>query len=145
MVAPEFGGLRVDKTWATQAVYNLIANALKFTRDGSVPGRRSVALSAGRVQFRNDRITRARPGPAWWAPEHAERICQLFSARLGGRSKAPVPDWPSFGKSPNGMAATLGCSPEMAAAQNLLLRSVKTNNLQGERIMSAHIGGDPPS
>ena len=39
VVAPKFGGLRVDKTWATQAVYNLIANALKFTSDGGAPER----------------------------------------------------------------------------------------------------------
>jgi signal transduction histidine kinase len=36
-VAKDFGGLLVDKIWATQAVYNLIANALKFTRDGERP------------------------------------------------------------------------------------------------------------
>ena len=30
-VAKDFQGLRVDKTSATQAVYNLIANALKFS------------------------------------------------------------------------------------------------------------------
>ena len=33
----DFHGLRVDKTWATQAVYNLIANALKFSRAGEAP------------------------------------------------------------------------------------------------------------
>lgn len=36
-VGEGFDGLRVDKTWATQAIYNLIANALKFTRNGEPP------------------------------------------------------------------------------------------------------------
>ncbi len=36
-IAPELPVLKVDKIWATQAVYNLIANALKFTQDGAAP------------------------------------------------------------------------------------------------------------
>jgi signal transduction histidine kinase len=36
-VAKELPTLKVDKIWATQAVYNLIANALKFTQGGAAP------------------------------------------------------------------------------------------------------------
>ena len=81
-VAKDFQGLRVDKTWATQAVYNLIANALKFTRPGEAPdvevapyrlpapGRSAVGIAV------RDR------GPGI-APEHAERIFQLFQRAVG--------------------------------------------------------------
>ena len=81
-VAKDFQGLRVDKTWATQAVYNLIANALKFTREGEAPdveivpyrpkgpGRKAIGIAV------RDR------GPGI-APEHAERIFQLFQRAVG--------------------------------------------------------------
>ncbi|HYW81586.1 MAG TPA: ATP-binding protein, partial [Thermoguttaceae bacterium] len=36
-VAAELPQLFVDRIWATQAIYNLVANALKFTRDGESP------------------------------------------------------------------------------------------------------------
>jgi signal transduction histidine kinase len=36
-VADGLPRLYVDKTWAVQAVYNLVANALKFTREGQPP------------------------------------------------------------------------------------------------------------
>jgi signal transduction histidine kinase len=81
-VAPVFGGLRVDKTWATQAVYNLIANALKFTRDGGVP---DVEVSPYRPDETNSEtvgITVRDRGPGV-APEHAERIFQLFQRAVG--------------------------------------------------------------
>jgi signal transduction histidine kinase len=81
-VASDFQGLRVDKTWATQAVYNLIANALKFTSGGeapdveiapyrsSGPGRQAIGIAV------RDR------GPGV-SPEHAERIFQLFQRAVG--------------------------------------------------------------
>ena len=81
-VASDFQGLRVDKTWATQAVYNLIANALKFTTEGEVPdvevapyrsvepGRRAIGIV---VRDRGPGVT----------PEHAERIFQLFQRAVG--------------------------------------------------------------
>jgi signal transduction histidine kinase len=82
IVAPEFGGLRVDKTWATQAVYNLIANALKFTRDGGAP---EVEIAPYRPAANDAEIAgilvRDR-GPGV-APEHAERIFQLFQRAVG--------------------------------------------------------------
>jgi K+-sensing histidine kinase KdpD len=81
-VASDFQGLRVDKTWATQAVYNLIANALKFTCDGEAPdveiapyrspqpGRQAIGIA---VRDRGPGVT----------PEHAERIFQLFQRAVG--------------------------------------------------------------
>jgi signal transduction histidine kinase len=81
-VAKDFQGLRVDKTWATQAIYNLIANALKFSREGEAPdvevapyrpegpGRNAVGI-----------VVRDR-GPGI-APEHTERIFQLFQRAVG--------------------------------------------------------------
>jgi GAF domain-containing protein len=81
-VASDFQGLRVDKTWATQAVYNLIANALKFTSQGDAPdveiapyrapgsGRQAVGIV---VRDRGPGVT----------PEHAERIFQLFQRAVG--------------------------------------------------------------
>ncbi len=36
-VAEDLPRLRADKMWVTEAVYNLISNALKFTREGVAP------------------------------------------------------------------------------------------------------------
>jgi GAF domain-containing protein len=81
-VTKDFNGLRVDKTWATQAVYNLIANALKFTRDGAPP---EVEIEPyrpnGPLSNINGIAVRDR-GPGV-APEHAERIFQLFQRAVG--------------------------------------------------------------
>lgn len=81
-VAKDFQGLRVDKTWATQAVYNLIANALKFTSEGEAP---DVEVAPYRPQGSGGNaigiVVRDR-GPGI-APEHAERIFQLFQRAVG--------------------------------------------------------------
>jgi signal transduction histidine kinase len=81
-VAKDFQGLRVDKTWATQAVYNLIANALKFTREGEAP---DVEVAPYRPQGPGQNaigIAVRDRGPGI-APEHAERIFQLFQRAVG--------------------------------------------------------------
>ena len=81
-VAKDFHGLRVDKTWATQAIYNLIVNALKFTRNGEPP---EVEIAPYRPNGRDSKVigvvVRDR-GPGV-APEHAERIFQLFQRAVG--------------------------------------------------------------
>jgi len=81
-VAQNFHGLRVDKTWATQAVYNLIANALKFTREGEAP---DVEVVPYRPQSpgRNAIGIAVRDRGPGIAPEHAERIFQLFQRAVG--------------------------------------------------------------
>jgi signal transduction histidine kinase len=81
-LAKNFHGLRVDKTWATQAVYNLIVNALKFTRNGEAP---DVEIAPYQPQGPDSQViglaVRDR-GPGV-APEHAERIFQLFQRAVG--------------------------------------------------------------
>jgi signal transduction histidine kinase len=81
-VVKDFQGLRVDKTWATQAVYNLIANALKFTRNGEAP---DVEIAPYRTQGPASRVVgiAVRDRGPGVAPEHAERIFQLFQRAVG--------------------------------------------------------------
>jgi len=81
-VAKDFGGLRVDKVWATQAVYNLIANALKFTRDGERP---VVDVAPYRPEGPDAGVTgiAVRDRGPGIPPEHAERIFQLFQRAVG--------------------------------------------------------------
>lgn len=76
-VADDLPRLCAERTWATQAVYNLVANALKFTRDGEPP---DVEI-AGYEEANNDDLERGlvvRDRGPGVAPEHAERIFQLF-------------------------------------------------------------------
>ena len=81
-VAKDFQGLRVDKTWATQAIYNLIANALKFTREGAAP---DVEIAPYRPEGpgRNAIGIVVRDRGPGIAPEHRERIFQLFQRAVG--------------------------------------------------------------
>jgi two-component system sensor kinase FixL len=83
-VAPDLPRLYVDRTWATQAVYNLVANALKFTRDGEPPDveiagydcRKAAADRRGTGLVVQDR------GPGVPA-EFATRIFELFQRAVG--------------------------------------------------------------
>lgn len=72
-VARDFPRLYADKIWAMQALHNLIANALKFTRAGAAP---DVEILPYRSDGQAGIVVRDR-GPGV-APEHAERIFQLF-------------------------------------------------------------------
>jgi signal transduction histidine kinase len=81
-VTKDFHGLRVDKTWATQAVYNLIANALKFTRNGEPPDVEIVPYQRGGPGSNVVGIAVRDRGPGV-PPEHAERIFQLFQRAVG--------------------------------------------------------------
>jgi GAF domain-containing protein len=81
-VAKDFDGLRVDKIWATQAVYNLIANALKFTRNGEPP---EIEIAPYRPNAADSKVIGivVRDRGLGVAPEHAERIFQLFQRAVG--------------------------------------------------------------
>jgi GAF domain-containing protein len=81
-LAKNFHGLRVDKTWATQAVYNLIVNALKFTRNGEAP---DVEIAPYQPQGPESKVVgiAVRDRGPGVAPEHAERIFQLFQRAVG--------------------------------------------------------------
>jgi signal transduction histidine kinase len=81
-VAEGFHGLRVDKTWVTQAVYNLIGNALKFTRDGEAPDIEILPYQPEPSHADLVGIT-VRDRGLGVAPEHAERIFQLFQRAVG--------------------------------------------------------------
>lgn len=81
-VAKNFDGLRVDRVWATQAIYNLIANALKFSRNGEPP---DIEIEPYRSNGSNSNvagITVRDRGPGV-PKEHAERIFQLFQRAVG--------------------------------------------------------------
>lgn len=81
-VAKHFPELRVDKVWATQAIYNLIANSLKFTRDGEPPDVEIIPYRPAGSHTRAVGIAVRDHGPGV-APEHAERIFQLFQRAVG--------------------------------------------------------------
>ena len=81
-VAAEFPSFRVNKTWVTQALYNLIANALKFHQPGAVP---EIDLAPYRLMEdatpKVGLVVRDR-GPGV-APDQAQRIFQLFQRAVG--------------------------------------------------------------
>jgi signal transduction histidine kinase len=77
-IAKDLPGLYADKTWATQAVYNLIANALKFTRNGEPP---KIEIAPYRSDGQVGIAVRDRGTGV--ASEHAERIFQLFQRAVG--------------------------------------------------------------
>jgi len=81
-VSNGFQGLRVDRTWVTQAVYNLIANALKFTRNGEPPDVEVVPYQPESAEPSFVGISVRDRGPGV-APEHADRIFQLFQRAVG--------------------------------------------------------------
>jgi signal transduction histidine kinase len=81
-MAKNFRGLRVDKTWATQAIYNLIANALKFTRNGEAPDVEIAPYPADGAGSTVVGVVVRDRGPGV-APEHTERIFQLFQRAVG--------------------------------------------------------------
>jgi len=73
---------RANSTWATQGVYNLLTNALKFVRPNEVPDIEIAPYQpSGSAGAEVGLIVRDR-GPGV-AAEHAERIFQLFQRAVG--------------------------------------------------------------
>lgn len=71
--------LKVNREWATQALYNLVGNALKFTREGRKPDIEISSYRAGAVVVGVSVLDRG-PGVR---PEDAENIFQLFWRAVG--------------------------------------------------------------
>ena len=70
--------LRADRRWATQAVYNLVSNALKYSRPGIPP---EVEIDPWNGPEGQGLVVRDR-GPGV-PPEFEERIFQLFQRAVG--------------------------------------------------------------
>jgi PAS domain S-box-containing protein len=81
-VVEDLPRLQGNGTWATQGVYNLIANALKFSRNGAAP---DVEIASYQPTVEDGPVVgivvRDR-GPGV-APAQAERIFQLFQRAVG--------------------------------------------------------------
>jgi signal transduction histidine kinase len=71
-----------NRTWATQGIYNLITNALKFRRDGEAP---VVEIASYHPTVEDGSVVgiMVRDRGPGVAPEHAERIFQLFQRAVG--------------------------------------------------------------
>lgn len=80
-VADSLPSLRVDKVWATQAVYNLVSNALKFTRDGEHPRIEIDAYYDPGDESEAGLVVRDR-GPGIDS-KHVERVFKLFQRAVG--------------------------------------------------------------
>lgn len=81
-VANDLPRLPADRTWATQAVYNLVSNALKFTRPGAPPEVEIAAYRPAPGDSDGEGLVVRDRGPGV-APEHAERIFELFQRAVG--------------------------------------------------------------
>lgn len=81
-VETELPRLRANKTWATQGLYNLIANALKFTSNGHAPEVEIVSYQPTSAEGMVVGLVVRDRGPGV-APEHAERIFHLFQRDVG--------------------------------------------------------------
>jgi PAS domain S-box-containing protein len=81
-VAPDLPNLSADRRWVTQAVYNLVANALKFTNPGAAPEVTIAAYHPGAPDPPGTGIVVADRGPGV-PPGYAERIFQLFQRAVG--------------------------------------------------------------
>ncbi len=72
-IAKEFPKYKVERMWATQAVLNLIANALKFTNEGEVP---NIEICPYNEKGQTGIMVSDR-GPGV-PPEHTRKIFELF-------------------------------------------------------------------
>lgn len=81
-VATDFPSFRVNKTWITQTLYNLIANALKFHRAGEVP---EIEIAPYRIIEDTTPLVGlvVRDRGIGVEPDQAQRIFQLFQRAVG--------------------------------------------------------------
>jgi PAS domain S-box-containing protein len=74
--------LQVNRMWATQGLYNLLSNALKFTRDGDAPQIEIAPYQAPVSEASVAGIVVKDRGPGV-PPRHAKRIFMLFQRAVG--------------------------------------------------------------
>lgn len=74
--------LRVNRMWATQGLYNLLANAMKFTRDGHAPDIEIASYEASVSATPVAGVVVKDRGPGV-PTRHAERIFMLFQRAVG--------------------------------------------------------------
>ncbi len=82
LMAPDLPTLRADQMWVTQAIYNLIANALKFTGMG-IPPDVEIASYDGQGRYPGEVGLVVRDRGPGVNPAHAERIFQIFQRAVG--------------------------------------------------------------
>ena len=81
-VADNLPRFKANNTWATQGVYNLLINALKFVRPNEPPNIEIAPYHSNGTENAEVRLIVRDCGPGV-APEHAERIFQLFQRAVG--------------------------------------------------------------
>ena len=77
--------LYIDRRWVRQAVFNLVANALKFTNDEQVPEIEIAAYSPIDDSEPSHIGLEIRDRGPGIAPEHQERVFQMFQRAVGRR------------------------------------------------------------
>ncbi len=81
-VDQEFPSLYVDKTWAVEAIYNLIGNALKFRKDDAPPEIQIASYQPHDGDSPGIGFVVSDRGPGV-PPEYAEKIFELFQRAVG--------------------------------------------------------------
>ncbi len=81
-IAKPLPRFRANSIWATQGVYNLIMNALKFARPNEAPDVEIAPYHPNGTERAGVGLVVRDRGPGV-APEHAERIFQLFQRAVG--------------------------------------------------------------
>ena len=141
-VAKDFHGLRVDKTWATQAVYNLIANALKFTRNGEAP---DVEIAPYQPQGPNSEVigivVRDR-GPGV-APEHRERVFQLFQRAVGREVEGTGAGLAIVRQIAERHGGSAWVEPREGGGSEFIITFSQSSNLEGGNSSGNPANGDP--